>query len=182
MGIEITVPMPRLTNTDYYQRYRFIRHIWRYYQNLFALIPIELQYDLHNFYQPDRDLTKAELITYRKDIKHEDPGLPARASKAYVRLHQAYENVIADTKNKQAQKEQTPHSRKHRKIKHLSVRAVVRPEPDWNRFAYALLQHAKMKVEQEKGGKPSPKIINNSFPSLPSARGTAEAVQQSLDL
>jgi hypothetical protein len=31
-----------------------------------------------------------------------------------------------------------------KRLQHVSVRAELRSEPDWDRFAWALLQHAKL--------------------------------------
>jgi hypothetical protein len=40
-------------------------------------------------------------------------------------------------------------SRKH--LSRVSVRAELRDEPDWDRFAYALLQYAKLVSAQKDG-------------------------------
>jgi hypothetical protein len=43
-----------------------------------------------------------------------------------------------------------PRKRKtNRKLERVSIRPERRPEPDWDRFAYALLQHARVLSEQE---------------------------------
>jgi hypothetical protein len=42
-----------------------------------------------------------------------------------------------------------------RKLKRVSVRAELRPEPDWDRFAWALIQHTKiMAARQEADSTP----------------------------
>ncbi len=45
-----------------------------------------------------------------------------------------------------------------RKLQRVSVRAELRDEPDWDRFAWALLQHARILSadKQAKKGKPKP--------------------------
>lgn len=46
-----------------------------------------------------------------------------------------------------------PHKRKPSPRKHLervSIRAERRKEPDWDRFAWALLQHVRLMTEQAK--------------------------------
>jgi hypothetical protein len=47
---------------------------------------------------------------------------------------------------------------KRKKLERVSVRGERRKEVDWDRFAYALLQHARILSEQERGkqGKPKP--------------------------
>jgi hypothetical protein len=37
-----------------------------------------------------------------------------------------------------------------KRLERVSIRAELRPEPDWDRFAYALLQHARILSEQAK--------------------------------
>jgi hypothetical protein len=139
--------MPRLNNAEYYKRHRFLNYLWQHFQNLYALLPIEQQYDLHNFYRPDWYTTnKADLVAYQKGIKKADPGLSARASRAYVRLEQAYRTVIANGRRKAQSK---PLPAKHRKLKRVTIRPVVRPEPDWDKFAYALLQYVRTNAERE---------------------------------
>lgn len=36
-----------------------------------------------------------------------------------------------------------------KRLQRVSVRAELRDEPDWDKFAYALLQFAKLKSEQK---------------------------------
>jgi hypothetical protein len=45
-----------------------------------------------------------------------------------------------------------------KRLHRVSVRAELRDEPDWDRFAWALLQHARILSEnkQSKKGKPRP--------------------------
>jgi hypothetical protein len=52
-----------------------------------------------------------------------------------------------------------PRKRKtnRKRLERVNVRAERRKEVDWDRFAYALLQHARILSEQEaKRGKPKP--------------------------
>lgn len=50
-----------------------------------------------------------------------------------------------------------PRKRKtnRKRVTRVSVRAERRKEPDWDRFAWALLQYARILHEQQKG-KPKP--------------------------
>ncbi len=47
---------------------------------------------------------------------------------------------------------------KRRKLQRVSVRAELRSEPDWDRFAWALLKHARLlsASKQAKKGKAKP--------------------------
>lgn len=42
-------------------------------------------------------------------------------------------------------------NRKRKRLARVVVRAERHPEPDWDRFAWALLQHARLLREQGKG-------------------------------
>jgi hypothetical protein len=43
------------------------------------------------------------------------------------------------------------------RLERVSIRAERRPEPDWDRLAWALLQHARILSQQQaKQGKPKP--------------------------
>jgi hypothetical protein len=53
-----------------------------------------------------------------------------------------------------------PRKRKtnRKRLERVSVRAERRSEPDWDRFAWALLQHARMlSAQQENSAKPKGK-------------------------
>jgi hypothetical protein len=55
-----------------------------------------------------------------------------------------------------------PRKRKtsRKRLERVSIRAELRPEPDWDRFAWALLQHARLlsanKQANSKKGKSEP--------------------------
>jgi hypothetical protein len=44
-----------------------------------------------------------------------------------------------------------------KKLRRIVVRSERRSEPDWDRFAWALLQHARMVSEAEQQSKQQPK-------------------------
>jgi hypothetical protein len=46
---------------------------------------------------------------------------------------------------------------KRKKLERVSVRGERRKEVDWDRFAYALLQHARILTEQDKAKRDKPK-------------------------
>ena len=51
-----------------------------------------------------------------------------------------------------------PRKRKtnRKRLERVAVRAERRAEPDWDRFAWALLQHARLLSAQAKKGEPKP--------------------------
>ena len=56
-----------------------------------------------------------------------------------------------------------PQKKKNTKgrLQRVSIRAELRNEPDWDRYAYALLQHVKLLTEQ-KGKTAKPKKKRNT--------------------
>jgi hypothetical protein len=72
-----------------------------------------------------------------------------------------FESGVTHIGKTKREKEVTPMPKKRktkrRKLKRVSVRAELRPEPDWDKFAYALLQHTRLvtaaKEAEAKNGK-----------------------------
>jgi hypothetical protein len=136
--------MPRLTDKDYYQRYRFLHYVWQHYEGLYAELAIGQQIDLHKFYAPDGDYTKKDMAYHRSQISAVDPGLPARASKAYLRLKQFYDNGLNRIHRQHVRHTQkTKGGRKHRKLVGVEAKAVVRPDIDYDKVMQALIEHAR---------------------------------------
>lgn len=46
---------------------------------------------------------------------------------------------------------------KRKQLKRVSVRAELRDEPDWDKFAWALLQHARIASANQQANKGKPK-------------------------
>ena len=139
------VPVPRLTNNEYLARHTVLRTFWLKYQDLYAVVSVPLQWDIHRFYQPAKDMTEPELIQHRATVTAEEPSLPNRASKTAQRLfnifHQA-KAMAGDDNDKllrfirsAGQASKAPAKAGHG----VRVTTVATPEPDYGRLASALL-------------------------------------------
>lgn len=78
--------MPRLTNRTYYERYVFLRQLWLEKPWAFVYLDAAQQQEVHRYYQPAEDMTKAQLIAHRHWVTVQDHSLPSRASKLYLRI------------------------------------------------------------------------------------------------
>jgi hypothetical protein len=137
--------VPRLTRQEYVKRHRFLRKQWLDSQMIYSVLSPEKQWALHRYYQPNKDLDEPVLLAHRKQITKEQPSLPSRASKAFWELIRF---IAAAAEKREAA---TPIHEKGKGRGPLRVEVtgvVVRPEIDWDRYAYALLQHTKIMRER----------------------------------
>ena len=79
--------MPRVTPSEHYKRYHFLRTAWLEFPKLYALLPLHAQWQVHEFYQPSKDITKAELTRHIRHLADTKPALVHQAGK-HVRLMQ----------------------------------------------------------------------------------------------
>lgn len=148
--------MPRLSNALYYERYLFLRTAWLEFQSLYTILPVSQQWELHAYYQPSKQLAKAELLEHRKRITGEQPSLPAKAGKHFDQLYRCFRVAYAYAagnelrfRNAIAQlTAQRPRSFKAGE--HLTwVTALARPEPDYRRLALAFLELARAYIPKK---------------------------------
>jgi hypothetical protein len=78
--------MPRLTDRDYLRRHYELQLLRQQSPEVFAVVPAELQYAVHHYYQTAEVRTEDELIATRRHIQEDRSSLPQRASKAYARI------------------------------------------------------------------------------------------------
>lgn len=144
------VPVPRLTNKEYLARHKVLRRFWLEYQDLYVVVSVPLQWDIHRFYQPAKVLTDPELIEHRATVTAEEPSLPNRASKAAQRLfnifHQARAMAGGDTNKLLRLIRSAGHaSPAPAKAGHgIRVTTVATPGPDYERLASALMALAEL--------------------------------------
>ncbi|HEX6416099.1 MAG TPA: hypothetical protein VFZ62_01095 [Candidatus Saccharimonadales bacterium] len=77
--------MPRVTPTKHYYRYQFLRVAWLEFPKLYALLPLDAQRQVHEFYRPSEELTKNELVTHIKALNNTKPTLVHQVGK-HVRI------------------------------------------------------------------------------------------------
>jgi hypothetical protein len=136
--------MPRVTDQDYLDRHHRLRQVWLNASGRFANLATGEQWDLHAYYVPSKDLSDEALLEHRGRITQQRRSLPAKAGKAFEALASGKVHAVVSgpviTKGKLAGH-------------HLSVRAIVRPEPDLRKFAQALLGVAEdMARKKEQSG------------------------------
>lgn len=74
--------MPRLTAKQYLRSHDQLRRLWLKNTVVFSYIsPVE-QWQLHDFFKPDRDWTDLRLLQHRDAITTSRPSLPHQAGRA----------------------------------------------------------------------------------------------------
>lgn len=131
--------MSRLSNNEYCVQHQFLRWAWLNEQGAYAYLSHNAQRQIHDYYQPSKELTDDELIAHRRQISERQPNLPAAAGKAARQLF-----YIAKT-----QRQPPPIPRSHPDPREITVRAVVRPEIDLKQLSRALIELAKHLANQE---------------------------------
>jgi hypothetical protein len=139
--------VPRLTNDKYYDRHRFLCLAWKEFPALYTILPPTAQWDIHRFYKPTADITKEELLAYRKQVSKDYPSLPNRAgqyfSRMYVLFRVAFESGQGDIRKFHGAIREAQPGRNHTpalpKTRRIHVASIVNPEIDLHRLARALI-------------------------------------------
>lgn len=153
--------MPRLTNNNYLNAHRFLHQLWQDYKSLFILLSPSHQWELHGYYQTDKDLLADHLLTNRRLITKDNPSLPQRAGKHLAKVWKAPRaaekvteghppdqfgpavNYIASRRSEQ------PSGVPSAKGKVGTVRTLARPEIDLDKLAHALLDFTRSLPPEE---------------------------------
>jgi hypothetical protein len=147
--------MPRLSNELYIDRHRFLRKMWLECDELYSILEVNQQWEVHRFYQPSKELSEEELIAHRKAITKEQPGLPAVAGRHFALLYQSFRVAYAYADGdemrfrsaiSQMSRQRPPHQTGKRQV---WVRAVANPEPDLAKLASALIDLALYQAAEE---------------------------------
>jgi hypothetical protein len=135
--------VPRLRRKEYYERHCYLQDVWEESEDMFSGISANKQWDIHAYYLPAKNRSDKELEAHREMVTKVDRSLPQRASKAFSEL------VTHIKRTEEAQEAPEPVSRPKGANMRVEVTGVVvRPEIDWDRFAWATLQHAKRMREE----------------------------------
>lgn len=142
--------MPRINSAEHYKRYQFLHTAWSEFSQLFGLLKLHEQWQLHEFYQPSKYLTKSELIEHIKSISREQPALVHQAGK-HVRVLQRVFQAAAQLQGQSAptnyvleqamrgHHQKTPATQPDKDGRRYTTRAIARPELDVALFAKALI-------------------------------------------
>jgi hypothetical protein len=137
--------VPRLTNQQYINRHEELRAIWLSHPEVLRSLSPGEQLHLHAYYRTAEQLTKAELIHSRKRLDRDDPALGHLAGKAYAHFQRDPAPII-DPQHPRTTARMVSATRGH-----ISVSAIMRPEPDLRKLANALLWMAEAQRIHEAG-------------------------------
>lgn len=132
--------MSRLTAKDYLRTHDRVRKLWSQDSSLFAeLTPME-QWQLHDFFKPDKAWSDLELLQHRDAITKERPSLPHQAGRALAKFWE----TTARLGVRRVARAKAPAGNKRVKQgdRRLIAKALVHPEPDLEKLAQAYINLA----------------------------------------
>jgi hypothetical protein len=143
--------VPRLSNGDYLINRAFLQDAWELFPSVFTRLSYNEQIELHSFYRPSKDWTDHEAIDHRKRISKQQPSLPNRVGKHFVRIDQHAKALQEQLAKRPAQPVRVlAKSSRSKGTRNIRVRVLARPEPDLHKLALVLLDVAKdMQAEQD---------------------------------
>jgi hypothetical protein len=142
--------VPRLTNDQYINHHIFLRHAWIDFPQLYVVVPMDQQREVHRYFQQAKNLCATELLEYRKRITIQEPDLPAQAGKAFTHMYTAYEIAERLSGGDHDRFKAVLHqlTRQHAKTstgpgRRVRIAAVANPELDLEKFARLVIEIAK---------------------------------------
>jgi hypothetical protein len=139
--------MPRLNNTNFLKAHHWLRQLWLEDIGNYAQLYPPDQTELHLFFCPSKDWSDDKLIEHRQIMSKADPSLPQRAGRALKRFELVRAGELAYLPPVHV----TP-AKGRQRGHNISVRVVMRPEPDLQRLARALLQLTPEQIAKLKRG------------------------------
>jgi hypothetical protein len=127
--------MPRLNKSTYLQNHHQLKTVWEIDQRPFAYLNSRDQLDLHKYFQFASDKTETELIEHRRNVHKLDLSLPQRAGRAYAKLMRGERAPVKYTRLDNGQQ--------------ISVRAVMRAEPDFHMLVKVCMEMALNDLKRE---------------------------------
>lgn len=134
--------MPRLTTKNYLRTHDRLRGLWLHDIRLFAELTPTEQWQLHDFFRPDKDWSDLELLQYRDAIKAERPSLPHQAGRALEKFWTLSAN-LAVRRVRAAKVPAGSAKRVRQQDRKFTVKAVARPEIDTQKLARAYIYLAR---------------------------------------
>ena len=140
--------MSRLTNTRFLKTCHALTKKWHEHMGDFAFYSPEDQRYIHDYFRPSESLTDEQRIAHRLAVTKLHPSLPALAGRALKKPeYQPVPLIYGRGKG-------------GKQLHALTVRSVIRPQPDVKKFAQAILSLAEHMAKNNidpKTGKPRPK-------------------------
>jgi hypothetical protein len=120
--------MPRLSKKRYWKYHKWLKHLWEEDIMVYAAISPARQRQLHDFFQPSKDMSREELLEHRQRVTAEQPNLPHQAGWALKHLQAEIQKprVVVP-------------QRKYVQNRGAKAHRIIRPEIDANKIARALL-------------------------------------------
>jgi hypothetical protein len=146
--------MARVTPSEHYKRYLFLRAAWLDFDALYGLLPVHKQWQVHELYQPSCELTRGALLGHVRALSALKPGLAHQAGK-HVRLMEKVFRYVSEelgiprsewrrALGTATYRASAPASRWEAKDgRRYVVSGIAQPELDTAKFAKALLALAE---------------------------------------
>ena len=126
--------MSRLTTKQYLAARTWLAELWFEDIGHWSQIDTADQRVLHDYFDPTITLSEEETLAHRRTVTAADPSLPQRAGRALHRFRRVMAGELALVPMVYVS---PAHGRT--KAHSISVRSVLRPTPDYERLARALL-------------------------------------------
>lgn len=118
----------------YLHHHHQLKELWLVQQNVFSYLSPSDQLALHKYFQFASDKSEIQLVEHRHNVHALDPSLPHQAGRAYAK-------IMRGTRAP-AHYAEMPNGRR------VSVRAIMRPEPDVQMLARTFF---RMALDERKG-------------------------------
>lgn len=123
--------MPRLNRSQYFIRHGLLSYLWETHRQLFSLLSPTAQLELHRFFLPTVDIEEHELASYRDYINRREPSLAHKAGKHFKEFTRPRPEVAEIIS----------------KSKKFELRPIMKPDPDFQKLARALIAVAKSRTK-----------------------------------
>jgi uridine kinase len=140
--------MSRLTKIHYLKTCHTLAKKWREDKGDYAFYSEQDQRYIHDYFRPSEDLTDEQRLAHRIAITKLHPSLPAKAGRALKKPK--YEPALVVYRRRNGGKQ----------LRAISVRAVIRPQPDAKSFAQAILDMARVGESTRTGYNQKMEVIN----------------------
>lgn len=130
--------MPRLTAKNYLRTHDRLRKLWLQDPRLFAEPSPNEQWQLHDFFKPDKNWSDLELLQHREAITVERSSLPHQAGRALAKFW-ATSAKVAMKRVRAAKVPAGSIKRMRQEDRQISVKAVARPVLDPHKLARAFI-------------------------------------------
>ena len=130
--------MPRTTNKQYLTYRHWLVAAWNDEAHYYHYLSPTAQWHLHGYFRPSEQLTTEQSLEHRKQVSAEWPALPQQAGRAFKKILRIY---LADQATPPPEPPAKPF--KHRKVTNVIALPLVKPKPDPEKLARALIAVAR---------------------------------------